>query len=49
VRRFDAAIDRLRCSTSSDTRFVFFVDPDSRRGNVVFRRYDGNYGLIIRT
>lgn len=27
-------------------RFVFFVDATSRRGNVVYRRYDGHYGLI---
>jgi ribosome-associated translation inhibitor RaiA len=33
----------------TDARFVFFVDPDSGRGNVVYRRYDGNYGLIIPT
>lgn len=27
-------------------RFVFFVDPESGRGNVVYRRHDGHYGLI---
>jgi ribosome-associated translation inhibitor RaiA len=27
-------------------RFVFFVDADTGRGNVVYRRYDGNYGLL---
>lgn len=26
--------------------FVFFKDADSGRGNVVYRRYDGHYGLI---
>jgi hypothetical protein len=26
--------------------FVFFVDRDSRRGAVVYRRYDGAYGLV---
>jgi ribosome-associated translation inhibitor RaiA len=26
--------------------FVFFVDSASRRGQVVYRRYDGHYGLI---
>lgn len=26
--------------------FVFFVDPDTSRGNVAYRRYDGHYGLI---
>jgi ribosomal subunit interface protein len=27
-------------------RFVFFVNVESGRGNVVYRRYDGHYGLI---
>jgi ribosomal subunit interface protein len=27
-------------------RFVFFVNPDTRRGNVIYARYDGHYGLI---
>jgi ribosomal subunit interface protein len=27
--------------------FVFFVDPVSGRGRVLYRRYDGHYGLII--
>lgn len=26
--------------------FVFFVDAQSKRGNVVYHRYDGHYGLI---
>lgn len=26
--------------------FVFFLDPDTRRGRVLYRRYDGHYGLI---
>jgi ribosome-associated translation inhibitor RaiA len=26
--------------------FVFFVDPISRRGSVLYHRYDGHYGLI---
>jgi hypothetical protein len=26
--------------------FVFFVDPASGRGNVLYHRYDGHYGLI---
>jgi len=25
---------------------VFFVEPTTGRGNVVYRRYDGHYGLI---
>ncbi len=28
-------------------RFVFFVNAESGRGNVVYRRFDGNYGLIM--
>jgi len=31
---------------NSDEVFVFFVHPETRRGNVVYRRYDGHYGLI---
>lgn len=26
--------------------FVFFVDPDRDRGAIIYRRYDGHYGLI---
>ncbi len=26
--------------------FVFFVNPESARGNVIYRRFDGHYGLI---
>lgn len=26
--------------------FVFFVDPESERGHVAYRRYDGHHGLI---
>jgi ribosomal subunit interface protein len=31
---------------ASHEPFVFFVNVDSGRGNVVYRRYDGHYGLI---
>lgn len=31
----------------SDSPFVFFVDADAGRGRVLYRRYDGHYGLII--
>jgi len=31
----------------SDIPFEFFVDDTSRRGMVVYRRYDGHYGLIL--
>ena len=27
--------------------FVFFRDPDTDRGRVLYRRYDGHYGLIV--
>ena len=27
-------------------RFVFFLNPETGRGNVIYRRYDGHYGLI---
>lgn len=27
-------------------RFVFFLEPATRRGNVLYRRYDGHYGVI---
>jgi hypothetical protein len=30
-----------------DLPFVFFVDPLTRRGRVLYRRYDGHYGLIV--
>jgi hypothetical protein len=39
----DEAVERL---DAGGERFVFFVDADSRRGNVVYHRYDGHYGLI---
>jgi acyl dehydratase len=26
--------------------FVFHLDPATGRGRVLYRRYDGNYGLI---
>lgn len=38
-----AAVDWL--NTSGD-RFVFFKDLETNRGAVVYRRYDGNYGLL---
>jgi ribosomal subunit interface protein len=41
--RVDEAIDRLDVSGE---RFVFFIDETSGRGNIVYRRYDGHYGLI---
>ncbi len=32
-----------------DSPFVFFVDPDNGKGHVLYRRYDGHYGLIVPT
>jgi Sigma 54 modulation/S30EA ribosomal protein C terminus len=37
------AIERLNVSGE---RFVFYVDAQTRRGNVLYRRYDGHYGLL---
>jgi ribosome-associated translation inhibitor RaiA len=37
------AIERLEVSRQP---FVFFVDPDTERGTVLYNRYDGHYGLI---
>lgn len=37
------AIERLE---SGNERFVFFVEEDTGRGAVVYRRYDGHWGLI---
>jgi ribosomal subunit interface protein len=38
--------DATRMLDLRDEPFVFFIDPRTRRGNVVYRRYDGHYGLI---
>jgi hypothetical protein len=34
---------------ATDAPFVFFVDARTGRGNVVYRRYDGHYGVITPT
>ena len=39
----DEAVERLGLT---GWRFVFFVDAGTRRGHVLYHRYDGNYGLI---
>jgi ribosome-associated translation inhibitor RaiA len=39
----DEAIERLDAGAEP---FVFFADRGTGRGNVVYRRYDGHYGLI---
>lgn len=41
--RVDEAIERLDAGADP---FVFFADPVTGRGNVVYRRYDGHCGLI---
>lgn len=38
--------DATRWLDLSNEPFVFFLDPRTHRGNVVYRRYDGHYGLI---
>ncbi|MGZ4325776.1 MAG: ribosome hibernation promotion factor [Solirubrobacteraceae bacterium] len=47
--RFSSPID-LRTAVAEmdvlDHRFVFFEDATTERGNVIYRRYDGHYGLI---
>lgn len=43
VLLLEQAIERL---DTSGERFVFFVDPQTRRGNLLYVRYDGHYGLI---
>lgn len=37
------AVERLN---STDWPFVFFVNPATERGNILYHRYDGHYGLI---
>lgn len=37
------AVDRLDLSGEP---FVFYLDPETRRGRVLYIRYDGHYGLI---
>ena len=38
--------DAVGLLDAGDLPFVFFVDPDTRRGQVLYRRYDGHYGLV---
>jgi hypothetical protein len=39
-----AAVERL--TTSCRQRYLFFADPETQRGRVLYRRYDGHLGLI---
>ena len=43
VMLLEGAVELLN---ASGARFAFFVDAQTRRGNVLYRRYDGHYGLI---
>jgi ribosome-associated translation inhibitor RaiA len=42
--RVEEAIERLNVS---DEPFVFFEDADTHLASVLYRRYDGHYGLIV--
>jgi len=39
--------DALDVLDETDEPFTFFVDPTTGRGEVAYRRYDGNYGLVL--
>jgi hypothetical protein len=43
VLTVDEAVDRLAVTALP---FMFFCDAATRRGAVLYHRYDGNYGLI---
>lgn len=48
VRPTAMAIDEAREVLDLTERpFVFFLDAADRRGSVLYRRYDGHYGLIV--
>jgi ribosome-associated translation inhibitor RaiA len=38
--------DAVELLDLGDLAFVFFLDPQTRDGSVLYRRYDGHYGLI---
>jgi hypothetical protein len=38
-----SAVERLN---ETDERSLFYVDAESDRGAVLYRRYDGHYGVI---
>jgi hypothetical protein len=40
------AADAITRLESLGDQFTFYLDADSRRGNVVYHRYDGHYGLV---
>ena len=39
--------DATQLLDDGDLPFLFFVDPETGRGQVLYRRYDGHYGLIV--
>lgn len=39
--------DAVELLNLGDEPFVFFLDPAAQRGRVLYRRYDGHYGLIV--
>jgi hypothetical protein len=43
VLELEEAVDRI---SASGERFVFFENAASGRGNVIYRRYNGHYGLL---
>jgi len=45
ARRLDLAAARSVLDLS-DAQFVFYVDPSDERGRLLYRRYDGHYGLL---
>jgi ribosome-associated translation inhibitor RaiA len=48
IRPVAMSIDEARSHLDlGDEPFVFFIDPDSGRGRLLYRRFDGHYGLIV--
>ena len=41
-----SAAEAIEWMETTDQRFLFFIDPDSERGTVLYHRYDGHYGLV---
>jgi len=39
--------DALETLDASEEPFMFFVNAEDNRGEVVYRRYDGHYGLVV--
>lgn len=42
-----AVADAVSLLNSSDMPFVFFRDRDRGRASILYRRYDGHYGLLV--